>query len=491
MPFSEQALGRSKQMPGDHGIRTEDLEISVTGKGRNRRLRVSAQTELDLRAFEGTVVCADQRLVLTGPLTAANAAAVRTRATWLQPRPLGLRTSAGVGDRIGAATAGQARGFALFGTSVAPVFAQQSIREMARTGRTPQQVMTDATFGCVEAGWRHPVGADGDHIKDVDGIDRCLEAGFSLFSLDPGDHVRTIDEVLPDTSSIAWETLEDDEKSMLRRYRGGIDIGDEILHIDERTLLRAALKYSDAVAFATRMYRHLVENARRPVEVEVCVDETDEVTSLAEHVYMATEFARLGVSLISFAPRYVGDFQKAVPYRGDLDALFRDLQRHASVARTLGPYKLSLHSGSDKFEIYDAAVAATDGAVHLKTSGTSYLEALALVAESAPELFREIYRVSREAFRTARKSYQVTARLASTPEANGLQEDEMRRLLIDPGTRQILHVGFGEVLCVHEDAPNRHLYEDLRRVLDDESDILAQRLEQHISRHLAHFGQVA
>ena len=49
---------------------------------------------------------------------------------------------------------------------------------------------------------------------------------------------------------------------------------------------------------------------------------------------------------------------------------------HGEIARTLGPYKLSLHSGSDKFSVYPVLAEATRGLVHLKTAGTSYLEAL-------------------------------------------------------------------------------------------------------------------
>ncbi|MGV2339650.1 MAG UNVERIFIED_CONTAM: tagaturonate epimerase family protein [Planctomycetaceae bacterium] len=37
---------------------------------------------------------------------------------------------------------------------------------------------------------------------------------------------------------------------------------------------------------------------------------------------------------------------------GDLAALERSLADHAAIARLAGPYKLSLHSGSDKLSMY-------------------------------------------------------------------------------------------------------------------------------------------
>src|SRR5262249_20120571 len=65
--------------------------------------------------------------------TPTNAAALRGIFDFLVPRPLGLKKSAGCGDRLGLATPGHIR--AIRRSSMAPILAQQSIRENARTGR--------------------------------------------------------------------------------------------------------------------------------------------------------------------------------------------------------------------------------------------------------------------------------------------------------------------------------------------------------------------
>ncbi len=121
------------------------------------------------------------------PLTAANATQLRQRLPWLQPQPVGLRTSVGFGDRIGLATPGHVRAAA--GTSILPIFAQQSVRENARTHRTPQQVIDDAMWGVFQAGWRKPWGADADHLKTTADVDSFFDAGFTFFTIDPGEHV--------------------------------------------------------------------------------------------------------------------------------------------------------------------------------------------------------------------------------------------------------------------------------------------------------------
>ena len=189
-----------------------ELGLSIVGTGDKRELRISAPSSSALRDFEGTAGQVADGTILKGPLSPTNAAAVRSHVSWLQPRPIGLHTSAGVGDRLGLATPGHVQAFRQHGAGIVPVFAQQSIREMDRLERTPQQVMDDATFGCLEAGWDSQIGADADHLKTTEEIDRCLAAGFSLFTLDPGEHVRDVPTVVSEAAlaELPWHDLEDD-----------------------------------------------------------------------------------------------------------------------------------------------------------------------------------------------------------------------------------------------------------------------------------------
>ena len=134
-----------------------------------------------LDGFEGETKGAAEGAVLVGPASPKNAAALRRRLEWLRPRPLGTKTSAGLGDRLGLATPGHVRAVRAVGgfPAIAPIFPQQSIREMTRTGRTPIEVMDDATWGMFAEGWRDGTGADADHLKTTADIDACLAVGFS------------------------------------------------------------------------------------------------------------------------------------------------------------------------------------------------------------------------------------------------------------------------------------------------------------------------
>jgi len=59
------------------------LTLSVVGSGDARRLRVAAPTAEGLQAFDGTAAEAAGGAVLEGPLSPANAAAVRASVPWL------------------------------------------------------------------------------------------------------------------------------------------------------------------------------------------------------------------------------------------------------------------------------------------------------------------------------------------------------------------------------------------------------------------------
>ena len=117
------------------------------------------------------------------PLSASNALALRVAVPHLMPVPLGLAASAGCSDRLGLATPGHVQAFQAVlaqpgARPVAPPFAQQSIREMTRTRRTPSDVMRDATIGALAGGWRGPLGADADHLKTLADIDACAAASL-------------------------------------------------------------------------------------------------------------------------------------------------------------------------------------------------------------------------------------------------------------------------------------------------------------------------
>src|SRR5690606_14828415 len=152
------------------------------------------------------------------------------------------------------------------------------------------------------------------------------------------------------------------------------------------------------------------------------------------------------------------------------------------IARALGPYKLSLHSGSDKFSVYPLIAEATGGLVHLKTAGTSYLEALRVASRRAPQLFRRALDIAHERFEADRKSYLIGARPGAVPRSTALSDPDLPGLLDDDDARQVLHVTFGSVL----DALGPELKALLAERWQDHEHALARHFERHLSPFVPH-----
>ncbi|HIQ05866.1 MAG TPA: hypothetical protein EYH31_09280 [Anaerolineae bacterium] len=473
--------------------------LFLTRHKEHKRLGVIASpgnsTMALFRGSEQAVEMDRQALTLKWcPTDHANADALRQVLPFLRPRTLGLALSAGFGDRLGLATPGHVR--AVRGTGIAPVFAQQSIREMTRTQRTPQQVMDDAMWGVFQEGWREGFGADADHLKIPADVDACVAVGFTFYTIDPGDHVDNAahtdppDVLVQKVEGLPWDDLESSPQAMRRTYldRSFALTDGSSLAFDEVSLLRAAAKYGKAIAHTTRMYRHLATHmGDRPFELEVSVDETETPTTHWEHLFIANELKRLDVHWVSLAPRYIGRFEKGVDYIGDLDAFEANLARHVAIMRTFGPYKLSIHSGSDKFSIYPVFARQAGRLVHLKTAGTSYLEALRAVAGIDPGLFREILAFAFERYDEDKATYHVSADSGKVPQPDQLADDELASVLDLFDGRQLLHVTFGSVLTAkNEDGSYRFRSRLLAALQADERAHYAA-LEQHFRRHLEPF----
>ncbi len=278
-------------------------------------------------------------------------------------------------------------------------------------------------------------------------------AGFCFFTIDPSEHVGK-GAVTPELTAA---------------YRG---------EFDAATLRAAAVKYGRALEHVGLMGRRIAQAmGDQPFEIEVSVDETDEPTSTLEHRFIALELQRHRVpNVVSVAPRFVGEFEKGIDFRGDLKQFEANLSEHVAVARELGPYKISIHSGSDKFAVYPIIGRVCGDLLHVKTAGTSYLEALRVVAQTNPGLFAEIVAFCRDRFDTDRASYHISttaAEVRALPAA-----DEAAFLEQRPG-RQLLHVTFGSALTHPEYKPR--LLDTLHR----HAQLHAELLDRHFTRHLS------
>lgn len=398
--------------------------------------------------------------------------AIRLNVKAYRPALSGGKTSVGFGDRTGCATPGHLS--SLKGTKFFPILAQQSIREMTRTGRTPDDVMDDAVFGALQAGWTKGFGADADHLKTPEDIERTAAAGFTLFTLDVGEHIGKGVATMSDADLLAAAAQNPDFKRWKKAYLGRSFLG---VAYTERTLLETVVKYGRAVQKAAELAKHARKFAK-PCEIEMSVDETNEDTTEADHIFVAKELKARGVKIAAIAPKFVGSFEKGIDYKGDLAEFEASLKRHAAIAKATGNHKISVHSGSDKFSLYPLVAKACKGRFHLKTAGTSWLEALRAVCRKDPALFREICDLARARYAEDRKSYHISGRVEDVPPPVALQDGELEdAYLEDLGGRQILHVTYGSVF---QSPLKPRLFEVLLREEAEHWACVGKHLRRHV-----------
>ena len=408
------------------------------------------------------------------------------------PTVLGLKKSFGFGDRLGLATPGHVAAVAK--TDFAPIFAQQSVREMERTQRTPSDVMQAAQKSLQRLGWKQPWGADADHHKTEADVKKTAAAGFTFFTIDPSAFVANDADrmseaelsgtVLQQFNDGVWDSPGWEGNYLNRKF----EIGPLTLQFSRDQLHRAAVKYARAIHHTAKVAAAIKDAClSHPFEIEVSVDETDSVTSPLDHLFVGLELKRRGVpNVVSVAPRFIGEFEKGIDYRGDFKKFEQQLTEHVAVAKFCGPYKVSIHSGSDKFSIYPIIGRVCGDLLHLKTAGTSYLEALRVVARTAPEVFAEICAFCRGRFDADRKSYHISTTQAEIdalrPFARGAADEAL--YLDERVGRQLLHVTFGSTLTQGADGKGRRFKESILEALEKNPDLHLEFLERHFDRHV-------
>jgi len=416
---------------------------------------------------------------------------------YTKPTPLrNYPITIGTGDRLGVATPGHIRAIEKF--QVRPVLAQQSVRENKQTGRNFVDVIRDAAWAVFQENYQGGYGADGDHLKSLEEVKNALDAGVSMVTLDLSEKLNI------EASDYPKEVID-------RKFEEEIDQGDaqvlchiflnkefpfQIAHggfsiqFDEESLKRNVLFFHKAIDFTEQVYNLILSRSggQSHIDFEISVDETPFPTSAENHLFFIIELNYRGVHIDSLAPRFVGDFQKGVDYRGDLRDFREQLYEHAIIAQDFGNYKISIHSGSDKFSVFPDLGELARGGLHLKTAGTSWLEAMRLVALVNPSLYREMHQFALSIFKEASKLYHVTADLDKIPKLEVLQDQEFPSLLEQDDSRQLLHISYGYLLNAKGEN-GKNLFKDrFYQTLTQYEEDYWSFLENHIEKHLNFLG---
>ncbi len=469
--------------------------------GEKKLLSVAPRNKAHDELIASEVLNLNNFTVKVCPLTCENAVVIRDIFAYTSPSVLGTRSAFGTGDRIGgvaSATPGHIR--AAKNYDIAVFFAQQSVRENVRTGRTFPQVLDDATWGVFQEGYKHQWGADADHLMDLVSMGQAVDVGFTMFTVDPS---RCINDAALNMNleelRRAFLTLFGTRKEAKRFTEKYLSISRKLskashslkIEYNQEEVMRIAVQYLGAIRFIGDAYAAIAHHkGTTDFDFEMSVDETSTPTSALAHYLIIRELNDAGVRLTSLAPRFDAGFEKGVDIRAnngrkpspaDLKRFEDNIKDHALIARKMGPYKLGVHSGSDKFTAYPIISRHTEGMFHVKTAGTSYVEAVKVIARHDPSLYGQMHQYALETFEANRKTYHLTISLANVPQARELNRAKVvEGLTENDDWRQVIHVAYGALL--------QKFGKRMIGVLSENLEDYYQTVAHHIRLHLDSFG---
>jgi hypothetical protein len=371
------------------------------------------------------------------------------------------RFSIGVGDRFG--REGQAQLHALEiasdrGVILTPVW-NKSNREHVLIGTSP-----DDTRRCVDEAvrarrWPEGYFVDADHIG-LATVDRFI-GPCDFFTIDVADAIGK-----PATADSVAAYLE-----AVSRFVGKLSVPNVPAPIDvtEELLTEIAGKYLFAVEEAGRVYRHIAaKKGAANFVTEVSFDEAGAPQTPAELFFILAALAREGIPAGTIAPKFSGAFLKGIDYVGDIRKFTQEFEDDLAVVafakENFGlpkDLKLSIHSGSDKFSLYQIihrAIVKANAGVHLKTAGTTWLEEVTGLAAAGGEglnLAKDVYVGALARFDELTKPYIAVIlidrlQLPSPAEVSAWTGREFVEVLrhdrsssrFNPHFRQLIHISF-------------------------------------------------
>lgn len=373
--------------------------------------------------LEGTVIEGHGKVC---PLSHENRLVLNRHFDYTTPRAFGTKQATmGLGDRLGIASPGHIE--TLRNRKVKPILAQQSIRELTLTNRSMNDMLDAASFAVFQEGYEGGFGADGDHIKEEKDIEYALSLGVSMLTLDCSDQIKKNIETASDEEiRSAYEKLSEENRNYFtdRYLNQTFEVNGLKIEFDELTLMKNVLIYGEALDYTEHVYKEYIQKAGRNIDFELSIDETETVTAPVSHFFVANELKSKDVRVTSLAPRFCGEFQKGIDYIGDLEQFEHELSEHAAIAEYFG-YKLSIHSGSDKFSVFPIIAKYTKGVLHVKTAGTNWLEAVRAIARIKPDLYRRMHAYALEHLDEALKYYHITPDMDSIVSLDSVTDDQL------------------------------------------------------------------
>ncbi|TXT61901.1 MAG: hypothetical protein BAJALOKI1v1_1080003 [Promethearchaeota archaeon] len=335
----------------------------------------------------------------------------------------------------------------------------KSEREHEIIGTEPKDVYIEVQNAVEELNYQGKYFIDADHIG-LSNVDKFIEYS-NYFTLDVADFIG---------KSAPKKEL-DLFIELCEQYIGEIKIPhiNTPLFADSEKIHEIARKYLVAVKEAGKIYRYIEKRkGKENFITEVSMDETDNPQNPLEIFFILYAISEENIPIQTIAPKFTGSFFKGIDYIGDLTQFSTEFKNDLAIIqfaiKEFGlpqNLKLSIHSGSDKFSLYEIinqSIKKFSTGVHIKTAGTTWLEelkGLALAGNESLKIVKEIYKKAYKRYEELATPYSSVINIekgalpppamvnswSGKKVANRLNH-EPKNEVFDKNFRQMLHIAY-------------------------------------------------
>ncbi len=373
------------------------------------------------------------------------------------------------------------------GFSITPVW-NKSNREHTFIGSKPEDTRNAVEVAVKTSNWNKPYFVDADHIN-LDTVDKFM-AGSDFFTIDVASYIGKQGDCAEVNSFI--------EK--MKPYIGTFNIPgiSKPFNITEDKLKEIADQFFYAACMAGETYKKIVAaKGEGNFITEVSMDEVPNPQTPVELFFILAMLAHYKVPAQTIAPKFTGRFNKGVDYVGNTKAFAEEFESSLLVIDFAiekfglpSELKMSIHSGSDKFSIYEPIRDLTQKygkGFHLKTAGTTWLEeviGLALAGGEALDFAKDIYARALQNVEKLCAPYADVidideSKLPSAETVKTWSNEDLANALrhipghsqYNPNMRQLVHVAFklaaekidkyNELLEKHEEIVGQCVYDNI------------------------------
>ncbi len=382
-------------------------------------------------------------------LNSHNAAVLKEEFPWTAP--ISSRNHAitiGCGDRLGIASPGHLAAITQF--DAFPILVQQSKKELKFTNRTYHDLIDTTVFHVFQSGYTKGYGADANDLKTITDVNTAIAAGIPMITLNLVDQINMTamlwsDEKIIEKFSKLPQNIQDNVQD--EYIDKTFTLNSTIIKFNVITAKRCAIMYHKLVNHADKIYKHLKSNCEDNFDLELSIDEARFPTWAECHFYIINELSARGVKISAFAPHFIGSFKRGIDYNGNINEFSEHLKSHIDIANAYGGYKISIHTGSNKFKVYPLIGEISDFHFHLKTSGGSWIEALRIIVEKDPNLYRVIHNIILENISHIKKYYKnIKIDMKVLETITSIKDDDILKYIDSDEIRQVLYMSYGIIL---------------------------------------------